>query len=312
MVSYDTESGILHAVNGVSFTINPGEALGIVGESGSGKSSLSLELMRLLPQNTASHRGLVKLDGVDCANMDRETFRRQIRWHKMAMVFQGAQDSLNPVVRVGQQLMEPLIGSFTQDKKLARARAMDAMEKVAMPLEAFNRYPHELSGGMKQRILIAMALVARPRLLILDEPTSALDVSIQAQITNLLKVLKAEQDMGILFITHDIALASDLCDSIAVMYAGQLSEKGPADDVLLRPKHPYTQSLLNSIPRLYGNERPQFILGDPPDPLTQSPGCRFHPRCPQAFGRCHKDEPPTFHINAAHSARCWLIEGLYE
>ena len=307
-LSYQTPAGVLSAVDGVSFSVDEGEALGLVGESGAGKSSLAMALMRLLPRNVARHQGTMDLKGVDCAAMDMATFRLEVRWRKMAMVFQGAAESLNPVLRVGQQVVEPLLLQGHVSKQEAFRETHLLLELVRLPAEVYDRYPHELSGGMKQRVLIAMSLVLKPWLLILDEPTSALDVTIQAQIMDQLKHLKQDLGLTIIFITHDIALASDLCDTIGVMYAGRMAEMGPADRVLVSPQHPYTQLLLASIPRLYQDERPQFIPGRPPDMMDPPFGCRFHPRCPQAFERCPLEEPLLFTARPAHQVRCWLAE----
>ena len=305
---YDSPGGVVRAVDGVSFSVQAGEAVGFVGESGAGKSSLALGLMRVLPRNVALHEGMVALDGTSCLELDEDTFRRQIRWRRMSMVFQGAMDSLNPVVRVGPQVIEPLLLQDQVSKEEATSEGLRLLEMVRLPNEVFQRYPHELSGGMKQRVLIAMALILKPQLVILDEPTSALDVTVQAQVMNLLKELKREMGLGVIFITHDIALASDLCETIGVMYAGKLAELGPADEVLLRPKHPYTQLLLASIPRLREEELPRFIPGSPPAMTELPPGCRFHPRCPYAFDRCRAEEPPLLAAGASHVARCWLVE----
>ncbi|MCZ6892343.1 MAG: ABC transporter ATP-binding protein [Chloroflexi bacterium] len=305
---YDSPGGVVRAVDGVSFSVQAGEAVGFVGESGAGKSSLALGLMRVLPRNVALHEGTVALDGTSCLELDEDTFRRQIRWRRMSMVFQGAMDSLNPVVRVGPQVIEPLLLQRDVSKEEATSEGRRLLEMVRLPREVFQRYPHELSGGMKQRVLIAMALILKPQLVILDEPTSALDVTVQAQVMNLLKELKREMGLGVIFITHDIALASDLCETIGVMYAGKLAELGPADDVLTRPRHPYTQLLLASIPRLREEEPPRFIPGSPPAMTELPPGCRFHPRCPYAFDRCRAEEPPLLAAGDSHIARCWLVE----
>ena len=203
-------------------------------------------------------------------------------------------------------MIEPLLLEPRVSKEEATREGLRLLEMVQLPGALFNRYPHELSGGMKQRVLIAMALILKPQLVILDEPTSALDVTVQAQVMNLLKDLKREMGLGIIFITHDIALASDLCETIGVMYAGKLAEIGPADEVLLRPKHPYTQLLLSSIPMLDREEKPQFIPGSPPDPAALPAGCHFHPRCPHTFDRCRKEEPKLMPAGTAHVARCWL------
>ena len=308
-LSYQTPAGVLPAVDGLSFSMAAGEVLGLVGESGAGKSSLALALMRLLPRNVARHQGVVELDGVNCGTLDDDAFRREVRWRKIAMVFQGAVESLNPVLRVGHQVIEPLLLQGQVSRQEATQEALRLLELVRLPPEVYDRYPHELSGGMKQRVLIAMALILKPRLLILDEPTSALDVTVQAQIMDQLKGLKRDLSLGIIFITHDIALASDLCDTIGVMYAGIMAELGPAEAVLREPKHPYTRLLLASIPRLHQEEQPQFIPGSPPDMVAPPSGCRFHPRCPYAFERCPVEEPPLLDAGLEHQARCWLVEG---
>jgi peptide/nickel transport system ATP-binding protein len=292
-------------VDGVSFNLHEGRALGVIGESGSGKTSLALTLMRLLPRNASLVGGSVRLDGDDLGALSDEAFRRTVRWSRMAMVFQGAMHSLNPVVRVGDQIGERLRADGFA-KPVVRAHVDDLLARVGLPASTASRYPHELSGGMKQRIMIATALTHHPALLVLDEPTSALDVSIQAQIMNLLKELKAEQRITMVFITHDLALASDLCDDIAVMYAGQLRELGPADEVLAQPLDPYTQALLASIPSLRDEAPPRFLPGAPPDLRVSFEGCRFAPRCPFVFDRCERQAPPLFEVQPGHSARCWL------
>jgi len=304
---YATPRGPLRAVDGVSFSIErAGEAVGVVGESGSGKTSLAIALMRLLPPNVAQAGGQALLDGRDVLALPLERFRREVRWRVMAMVFQGAMSSLNPVQRVGVQIMErPRLDTRMSGAETQR-RASELLEEVGLPAEVQQRYPHELSGGMKQRVVIAMALAMSPRLLILDEPTSALDVSIQAQVMNLLKRLKRDQGLSMLFITHDIALASDICDRLVVAYGGEHVESGAIEDVLGRPQHPYTQKLIASLPRLREPGRPQFLPGQPPDLVEPPTGCRFHPRCPFAFDRCRVEAPPAFQVGASHAARCWL------
>src|SRR6478736_3810798 len=273
----------VHAVDGVSFTIEDrGQAVGIVGESGSGKTSMATALMRMLPKNVELFRGSIQLDGQELTTLSDEQFRRQIRWRKIAMVFQGAMNVLNPVVRVGEQVAETLIVGGGEPKKVALARADELLERVGLPAGIGNRYAHELSGGQRQRVVIATGLIMNPELLILDEPTSALDVSVQAQIMNLLKDLKENPGISMIFITHDIGLASDLCDSIAVAYAGQHVEFGPAERVLVEPKHPYSRLLLSSLPRLHDPVPPTPMPGEPPDLSNPPSGCRFHPRCPYA------------------------------
>ena len=303
---YRTIRGLVHAVDGVSFDLDKGETLGLVGESGCGKSSTALALMRLLPKNVAVFKGKIILDGEDITSLSEEEFRARIRWKKISMVFQGAMNSLNPVLKVGFQVAEPMIVHLNMNKDEALNRARELFKMVGLSPDFVNRYPHELSGGMKQRVVIAMALALNPELIILDEPTSALDVSIQAQIMNLLKRLKKKLGISMIFITHDIALASDLCDRIAVMYAGNIVELGTAEQVLLDPKHPYAQKLIASVPRLREDRMPEFIPGAPPDLVNPPPGCRFHPRCPYATERCKKEEPPLISLKDGRIVKCWL------
>ncbi len=305
-LSYYTADGLLPASGGVSFSVADGETLGIVGESGSGKSSLAITLMRTLPRNVAHLSGSILLEGKDVLRLSREEYRKQIRWKQMAMVFQGAMDSLNPVVKVGKQVAEPVLLKRGVPREEGYEAARKLLEMVRLPADVFNRYPHELSGGMKQRVMIAMALVLHPKLLIMDEPTSALDVMIQAQIMNLLKRFKKELGLTILFITHDLALASDLSDNIAVMYAGEIVEQGSAEEILLNPKHPYTQKLLASIPRLDEDVRPEFIPGVLPDMTKLPQSCYFQPRCYRAFERC-VEHPPEFKLDG-QTVKCWLYE----
>lgn len=303
-LEYSTDRGPLRAVDGISFDLAAGEALGIIGESGSGKTSMATTLMRLLAQNATLVGGSVRLGGEELTALSDDDFRRQIRWSRMAMVFQGAMHSLNPVIRVGDQVGERL-RSDGLSKAATKARVQELLGRVGLPTNIAERYPHELSGGMKQRVMIASALTHDPPLLILDEPTSALDVSIQAQIMNLLKELKAEREIAMLFITHDLALASDLCDHIGVVYAGQIRELGTAEDVLGAAADPYTQRLLASIPSLHEPKPPAFLPGAPPDLRDDLAGCRFAARCPLVFEPC-EDEPPDYHaLGDGHGARCW-------
>jgi len=304
-LEYSTERGPLRAVDGISFDLDEREALGVIGESGSGKTSMAITLMRLLPRNATLVGGSMRFRGEDIGSLSDEDFRTQVRWSGMAMVFQGAMTSLNPVIRVGDQVTERLLADG-MSKKDARDKAEGLLDRVGLARGTFSRYPHELSGGMKQRVMIATALTHDPPLLILDEPTSALDVSIQAQIMNLLKELKEERGIAMLFVTHDLALASDICDRIAVVYAGQMRELGSAEDVLTEPQNPYTQRLLASIPSLHDERPPEFLPGVPPDLRDDLPGCRFVARCPLAFGRCAVEPPPLVEARPRQWSRCWL------
>jgi len=307
---YKTVRGPIKAVDDVDFSVEKGETLGLVGESGCGKSSVAISIIRLLPRNVEVYEGRIFFDGIDLMQLSEEDFRRKIRWKRISMVFQGAMNSLNPVLKVGFQVAEPLVVHQNMDKEEAVRRAKELFKLVGLPPDFVERYPHELSGGMKQRVVIAMALALNPEIVILDEPTSALDVSIQAQIMNLLKSLKRELGLSMIFITHDIALASDICDKIGVMYAGQIVELSSIENVLLSPKHPYTQKLIASVPLLRGDRVPEFIPGAPPDLVDPPPGCRFHPRCPHSDGmRCVKDVPPMVEVEESHFVRCWLYSG---
>jgi len=303
---YTAEGQVVRAVDGVSISIEErGEAIGVVGESGSGKTSLANALMRLVPKNIARLDGSIRLNGRELTELSDDAFRREVRWRQIAMVFQGAMNVLNPVLKIGEQIAEPLLLDRRVDKRAARNRVEELLERVGLSAAFYGRYPHELSGGQKQRVVIATALVLDPALLILDEPTSALDVSVQAQIMNLLKDLKRDPGISMIFITHDIGLASDLSDTIAVAYAGEHVEFGSAERVLLRPEHPYTQLLLASLPRLRSADRPRPMPGDPPDLTALPTGCRFHPRCPYRFEAC-LDHPPAIPATDGGHVRCWL------
>lgn len=304
---YLTQRGVVRAVDDITFKLERGETLGIVGESGCGKSSTANAIMRLLPNNTALYEGNIILDGEDITRLSDSEFRSTIRWKRISMIFQGAMNSLNPVLKSGFQVAEPLIVHQGMSRNKAMEKARDYFKKVGLPPEFTERYPHEMSGGMKQRTVIAMALVLNPILLILDEPTSALDVSIQAQIMNLLKAIKRETGTSMIYITHDIALASDLCDKIAVMYAGEIVEIDSIDGVLGNPKHPYTQKLIASVPLLRGDRMPDFIPGAPPDLVNPPPGCRFHPRCPYVMEKCRSKALPYFSSNGK-LVKCWLLK----
>ena len=308
-LSYAAERNDVRAVDGVSFDLEAGKTLAIVGESGSGKTSLALALLRLLPRNASRFDGSIRLDGRECMTLSDNAFRESVRWKKISMVFQGATESLNPVYRVGRQIGETLTSRAGYSKSAAEEKSRSLLEMVRLPPETYGRYPHELSGGMKQRIAVASALALDPALILLDEPTSALDVGVQAQIMNLFKRLKANLGIASVFITHDIALASDLADTIGVMYAGRLVEIGPPEDILLSPSHPYTQRLLAAIPRLRSDAPLEFIPGAPPDLSDPPQGCSFHPRCQFAFDRCRQETPPAFATPSGSSlARCWLLD----
>ena len=276
----------MRAVADISFALEPGETIALVGESGSGKTSTANAILRLLPKNVDRYEGQVLFDGRDVMELDSEDFRKQVRWRGISMVFQGAMNALNPTLRVGVQVAEPLIVHYEVNRDEALEQATEVIRKVGLPADVTRRFPHELSGGMKQRIVIALALVLKPKVVILDEPTSALDVMTQTSIINLLKELKNTERLSYIFITHDLGLASELADLVGIVYAGQLVEIGPADGVFVKPRHPYTERLLASVPRLRSEAAPEFIPGAPPDLTAPPPGCRFHVRCPLSFAKC--------------------------
>jgi oligopeptide/dipeptide ABC transporter ATP-binding protein len=307
LLDYATPRGSLRAVDSVSFSLpEAGTGLGLIGETGSGKSSLVMALARILPRNVEHYSGRVVLDGNEIMGLTNDAYRRTVRWSQISVVFQGSMNGFNPVLKVGKQLTERMLLEPDADRKFARAKVLKLLADVGLSAEVFDSYPHELSGGMKQRAAIAMALCLDPKLMILDEPTSALDVSVQAQIMNLLKKLKWDLGISMIFITHDIALASEISDHLGVMYAGQLREFGSAEDVMLQSADPYTTELLASIPRLHGGAGPKFVSGTAPDPIDRPAGCRFRDRCAKAHERCVED-PPLELVGGGHLARCWLI-----
>ncbi|WP_018231191.1 ABC transporter ATP-binding protein [Thioalkalivibrio thiocyanodenitrificans] len=307
-MSYATERGLVRAVDGVNLEVRRHEALVVLGESGCGKSSLAKALMRTLPRNARAPTGQVRLGGVDVMAYPEERFRREVRWVRIAMVMQAAMNALNPVVRVGEQVSEPLRIHRGWSRREAAARAAEAFAEVGIAADFLQRYPHELSGGMRQRAVLAMALVTEPDLIILDEPTSALDVLTQAAIMNVLKRIKRTRGTSFILITHDVATSSELADRVALMYAGKIVEEASAAEFFSTPAHPYSQMLMASVPRLRQTTRPESIPGRPPSLLEPPAGCRFAERCPKRFGRCDED-PPGFQPGERHRVHCWLHAG---
>ena len=303
---YRTLKGVVKAVDGVSFAINRGESMALIGESGCGKSSLSRAILRLLPRNKYRYEGVIKLDGVNVMEYDDDRFRREVRWVKISYVPQAAMNALNPVIKVGDQIAEPLIIHFGMDKKEALEKAARMLDIVGIPPDFINRYPFELSGGMRQRVAIAMALVTDPDLLIMDEPTSALDVLTQANIMNEMKDIRKKMNLTIIYITHDISVSSELADKVAVMYAGEIVEFSDAECFFKEPSHPYSQLLLYSVPTLRVDREPIFIKGQPPSLIDPPKGCRFKDRCPYRFEKCD-EHPPIVQTNGGY-ASCWLLE----
>jgi len=299
--------GIVKAVDNVSFSLEKETVLGIAGESGSGKSTLAWSIMGLPPPPGRIIEGRIFIDGIDVLSLKEEERRRKILWQKVSMVFQGAINAFNPVYTIGYQIAEPLMLHRGYSKKEALQKAAELVKSVGLNPDVIHRYPHELSGGMKQRAVIAMALALDPPLLIADEPTTALDVVVQAQILNLLKKLKFERKLSVILITHDLSVIAELADYVAVMYAGRIVEYGPIEEIYNNPRHPYTQLLLSSIPRLRGTiDKLRFIPGEPPDLINPPKGCKFHPRCPFVFDECRVSEPDLITVGENHLARCWL------
>jgi peptide/nickel transport system ATP-binding protein/oligopeptide transport system ATP-binding protein len=313
---FTTDAGVARAVDGVSFHVNPGETLGIVGESGSGKSVTSLSVMRLIPQPPGKIQPGSKITfrgdrGAEDLVLAGEERMREIRGNDIAMIFQEPMTSLNPVFTVGSQIIESLRLHQGLSKPDARDRAIEMLKLVGIPIpgQRVDEYPHQLSGGMRQRVMIAMALACDPKLLIADEPTTALDVTIQAQILELLNQLQEELGMSIILITHDLGVVAETCDRVIVMYGGQVFEEGPVDDVFHDPQNPYTEGLLRSIPRLGSSSgRLAVIPGLVPSPTNWPAGCRFHARCPYGWEKGMYEEPPEFDIAPGRRNKCWLVE----
>jgi oligopeptide/dipeptide ABC transporter ATP-binding protein len=302
-------SRVVRAVEDVTLTLRAGETLGIVGESGSGKSTLALSMMRVLPPAARITKGQLLLNGEDLVTKSDDEMRR-IRGKSIAMILQDPMASLNPLFTIGDQVGEPLRLHEGESRKGAWARAIELLKSVRIPSAEtrVKQYPHEMSGGMRQRIVGAIGISCEPRLLIADEPTTSLDLTIQAQYLNLLRELQIEHRLGLIFITHNLGIVAKMCDLLAVMYAGRIVETGPVSRVFNSPAHPYTQALLRSIPRMSREKvRLTAIEGQPPDPARLPPGCAFAARCPVAVDRCRQETPPAIAIGPDRTARCWLL-----
>jgi oligopeptide/dipeptide ABC transporter ATP-binding protein len=309
-VSFRTEDGIVHAVDGVSFTVGEGEVVGIVGESGSGKSVTMMSVMRLITDPNVMYAGEILYKGRNLMSLSKDAMR-EVRGEEIAMIFQDPMTSLNPVYTVGWQIEEQLNEHYDLRKGQARRRAIELLEQVGIPNpeQRVDDYPHQFSGGMRQRVMIALALSCNPDLLIADEPTTALDVTIQAQILELIKNLRRDFGSAVVLITHDLGVVADIADRILVMYAGRIVEEGDKEQIFYDPQHPYTWGLLGSIARL---DRPKAqrltaIAGQPPSLINRPRGCNFRPRCPQAFDRCRVDDPAlTEKVGGGHLDACHL------
>lgn len=307
-VTYRSQGGDVPAVRGVDLELARGEKLGVAGESGSGKSTLALALLRLLPP-TATVTGRVLLDGEDLLGMNWGRLRA-VRWAGASIVFQGAMHSLNPVHTIGNQIAEPILLHEKVSEDEAARRVAQLLDEVGMPPARAGAYPHELSGGQRQRVMIAMALACRPELIIADEPTTALDVMIQAQILGLIDDLVARTGISLLMISHDLSVLSDVCDRLAIMYAGRVVEVGPAHEVHQRAKHPYSAALAAAFPTVgdpASRLRPHGLAGDPPDPGSLPDGCAFHPRCPSRRDACDVVDPQLWPASPDHEAACVLV-----
>ena len=299
-------SGVVHAVDGVSFTLNYGEALGIAGESGCGKTTTALSLVQLLPPNARIESGSIKLFGIDLVPKTERQLRRY-RWREISIVFQGAMNALNPVQRVRDQIAEPIEQRLSQSRAASLERAGELLDLVGIPKKRGAAYPHELSGGMRQRAMIAMALACDPAIIIGDEPTTALDVMVQAQILALLERLRDELNLSLVLITHDLSVIAETCDRVLIMYAGRVAEEGSVREVFARPRHPYTQKLLSAFPNIQADRRTLDVIpGSPPDLRTPPPGCRFHPRCAFAMPVCSQVVPPEVTLSDGLRVACHL------
>jgi oligopeptide/dipeptide ABC transporter ATP-binding protein len=308
---YESAHGtrVTRAVDDVSLSLEPGRTLGIVGESGSGKSTLALSIMRLLPPAARIVGGEIRFEGENLLKKSPREMR-QIRGKRIAMILQDPMASLNPLFTIGDQVAESLRVHEGASRSTAWTRAKGLLEavRISAPAARMNEFPHQMSGGMRQRIVGAIAVACEPRLLIADEPTTSLDLTIQAQYLSLLRDLQRQHDLAMIFITHNLGIVAKMCDAVAVMYAGRVVEAGPIRDIFNKPAHPYTRALLDSVPRLTDDTHGRLpaIDGQPPDPSAPPTGCAFHPRCRQMVDRCKAQAPPSVTVSAAHAARCWL------
>lgn len=301
---FTISQGVVKAVDDVSFELDYGEALGLVGESGSGKTTSALSISKLLPKEGKVYGGEILLEGNDLAKLSEKEIQKY-RWNDVSIVFQGAMNALNPVMKIGKQIAEAIILHQGLDEKAAYERAGQLLELVEISKDRVNNYPHEFSGGMKQRVMIAMALACDPKVIIGDEPTTALDVMVQAQILNLIKKLRKELNMGFILITHDLSILAETCDNIAIMYAGKIAEIGNIDDIFEETSHPYTKKLIACFPDISGEKNmSDGIPGSPPNMLELPSGCAFHPRCDYASDICKQEVPAMTEIRPGHKVYC--------
>lgn len=309
VAGYELSSGFVHAVDHVSFSLKKGEFMGIAGESGCGKTTLAYAIMRLFRDNAKIRSGKILFMGKDIAHLPEDKVKK-LRWTQFSMVFQSAMNALNPVLTVGQQLTDGYHAHKQATPEQAKKRALEVLKLVDIPSDRYNAYPHQLSGGMKQRVMIAMAMILQPEIIIMDEPTTALDVVVQRTIIEKIQQLRQEFQFSVIFITHDLSLLVEISDRLAIMYAGKIVEYGPASLLFEQPYHPYTEGLMNSFPSLTGKIiRMGGIEGKPPDLLRPPEGCRFNPRCKRVSDLCRREEPGFVEVTPSHWVACHHIEG---
>ena len=309
-IHFQTEEGDVRAVNGISLSVEPGKTLGLVGETGAGKTTTALGILRLVPEPGKILSGSIEYKGEDILQMSEKAVQ-DLRGNEISMIFQDPMTALNPVMTVGDQIAEVILRHQNCSKVEAEHRMMDMLDKVGISADRAGDYPHQFSGGMKQRIIIAIALACNPKLLLADEPTTALDVTIQAQVMRMINDLKREFGTSMVLITHDLGIVAESCDAVAIMYAGQIVEYGSLEDIFDHTAHPYTQGLFGSIPRLdQDTDRLQPIQGLMPDPINLPGGCPFHPRCPYAKEICSRENPAPHELTPGHLVRCLRCEEL--
>jgi peptide/nickel transport system ATP-binding protein len=308
-VHFETLRGFVKAAEDVTFELEKGHTLGLAGESGCGKTTTALAILRLLPLNGKIIKGKVVLEGKEILGMESPAFRERIRWRKISMVFQGAMNSLHPIMSIGNQISEAIRTHEDIVEQEAVERAEKLLDLVGVGAERIDRYPHELSGGLKQRAVIAMALACNPSLIIADEPTTALDVIVQTQVMKVIKELQEKLSLSMIMISHDLSLIAETATEVAIMYAGNVSEYADSTTIFKEPLHPYTEKLVGAFPSILGSKKElSTIPGFPPDLISPPPGCRFHPRCPYAMEICKKDRPPLKNVgNKNHLVACHLV-----
>ena len=308
VIEYHTDDAVIHALNGVSLTVRRGETIGLVGETGAGKTTIAKSIMRILQVPPAKYcGGSIVFDGQDVLTLTEKEMRK-IRGNKISMIFQDPMTALNPVQRIGDQIAEAVSLHNPVKKAEAKLRAVEMLEMVGIPAERYGEYPHQFSGGMKQRVVIAMALACNPTMLLADEPTTALDVTIQAQVLEMMSELKEKFGTSVIMITHDLGIVAETCDSVAVVYAGEIIEYGTSEDIFDRTAHPYTVGLFNSLPQLDSTEpRLKPINGLMPDPARLPTGCKFHDRCPYATDECSQQVPEVTEVSPGHLVKCLKV-----